>query len=114
VKSDWFHELPAGQSFPLIVSNPPYLSSGETAETAPEVRGFEPVAALTSADDGIADLAKIVAQAPPFLASGGLLALETGIHHHERLLAAAREAGFTRAESRRDLTGRDRFVLAWK
>jgi release factor glutamine methyltransferase len=110
--SNWFSAIPAIR-FDAIVSNPPYLSSEETAEAPPEVRGFEPAQALTSAAGGLADLSQIVAGAPQFLAEGGLLALETGIDQHERLLVLAREAGFSRSESKRDLAGRDRFVLAW-
>jgi release factor glutamine methyltransferase len=113
LSSHWFRGLAAGEPFPLIVSNPPYLSSEETAETAPEVKGFEPIQALTSDDNGLADLAAIIAGAPRFLTPGGLLALETGISQHEQMLARLQAAGFARAESRRDLTGRDRFVLAW-
>jgi release factor glutamine methyltransferase len=113
VNSNWFAQIPTGE-FELIVSNPPYLSSEETSETAPEVRNFEPVHALTSADGGLADLTQIIADAPRFLAAGGVLALETGIGQHERLLTLLRAAGFSRVESKRDLTGRDRFVLAWK
>lgn len=114
VASNWFGGLAAEVRFDLIVANPPYLTAAETAATAPEVRGHEPGTALTSADDGLADLRTIVAQAPPFLAAGGLLALETGIAQHAELLRLAAAAGFTRTESRPDLTGRDRFVLAWR
>lgn len=111
VQSDWFAALPAGP-FGLVVANPPYLTAEETAATAPEVRGFEPLTALTAAADGLADLARIVAGARPFLVPGGLLALETGIAHHARLAALLAAAGFGGIESKRDLTGRDRFVLA--
>lgn len=111
--SDWFAMVPS-EPFDVIVSNPPYLTAEETAQAAPEVRGFEPAEALTAADDGLADLTKIIAGAPAFLAVGGLLALETGIAQHERLLAQALATGFSRAESKRDLTGRDRFVLAFR
>ena len=45
--------------------------------------------------------------------AGGLLALETGIAQHARLLELAALAGFTRTESHRDLTGRDRYLLAF-
>jgi len=69
--------------------------------------------ALTSGEDGLADLRTIVTAAPRFLAPGGLLALETGIGHHASLREIATAAGFKRFESRQDLTGRDRFVLAW-
>jgi release factor glutamine methyltransferase len=109
--SDWFGAV-SGQSFDVIVSNPPYLTADETAQTSLEVRGFEPTQALIAADDGLADLLKIIAGATTFLAPGGLLALETGIAHHDRLRTAMASAGFTKIGSKQDLTGRDRFVLA--
>ena len=114
LKSNWFTALPADARFELIVANPPYLSAEETAATAPEVHAHEPPAALTSADAGCADLRMIMAGAPQFLAIDGLLALETGIAQHAELTALARRVGFAKVESRPDLTGRDRFVLAWK
>ncbi len=112
LKSSWFAALPAGACFDLIVANPPYLSAEETAATAPEVHAYEPAQALTAADGGCADLRAIIAGAIPFLAPAGLLALETGIAQHAELTVLARTVGFARVESRPDLTGRDRFVLA--
>lgn len=124
LRSDWFGGLNAAtatdagaaaeQLFDVIVSNPPYLTAEETAETAPEVRGFEPLSALTAADNGLADLKRIIAGAPRWLAPGGLLALETGITQHATLAPLAQAAGFVSVESRRDLTERDRFVFARK
>ncbi len=113
VQSRWYEALAREDRFDLIVANPPYLSAEETAQAAVEVREFEPTAALTAADDGMADLREIIAAAPRFLAPTGMLALETGIAQHAALLELATAAGFRRIESRRDLSGRDRFVLAW-
>ena len=113
-RSHWFAGLAAEARFDVMVANPPYLSAEETAETAPEVRAHEPATALTAAEGGLADLRAIVAQAPEYLNAGGLLALETGITHHSEVLRLARTAGFSRMESRQDLTGRDRYVLAWR
>jgi release factor glutamine methyltransferase len=110
--SNWFDAVPA-DTFDVIVSNPPYLTAEETAQTSSEVRGFEPLEALTAADDGLADLSSIIAQAPRHLRSGGLLALETGFAQRERLLAQTESAGFSRWEERQVLAGRDRFVLAY-
>jgi release factor glutamine methyltransferase len=112
--SHWYAGVPEESRFDLVVSNPPYLSSAETAETLPEVRDHEPAAALTASDDGFADLEMIVTAAPRFLSPQGWLALETGINHHARLAAVAAQAGFQRTESLQDLTGRDRFFLAWR
>ena len=114
VRSNWFAELPPALRFDLIVANPPYLSAAETAEAAPEVNGHEPASALTAAEDGLADLRAILEGAPRFLAPGGWLALETGIAQHAELMRLAADAGFKRTESLPDLTGRDRFLLAWR
>ncbi len=111
VESDWFSALVADRKFGLIVANPPYLSDAELAETAPEVRGFEPRTALTSGAVGTEDLAKIIRGARERLAPGAWLICETGIAQHATLLGWLREAGYEAVESRKDLTGRDRFVL---
>jgi release factor glutamine methyltransferase len=112
LESDWFAQVPRNQPFDLIVANPPYLTAEETAQTSLEVRGFEPAGALTAADNGMADLRRIIAEAPAFLRDGGLLALETGIGQHARLLEWVTADGYIGSESRQDLTGRDRFILA--
>lgn len=118
VKSNWYDALPVpagdAERYDVIVSNPPYLTAGETAEAAPEVRVFEPVSALTAADEGLADLRVIIAGAGRFLKAGGLLALETGIAQHATLVSWLADAGFTDVESKRDLTDRDRFMFARK
>ena len=112
LKSDWFSAVPADGRFDLIVSNPPYLTAEETAAAEPEVRTYEPAAALTAAESGMADLRKIIAEAPRFLAPGGWLAMETGIAQHAELLADLAKAGLRDGESVKDLAERDRFVFA--
>jgi release factor glutamine methyltransferase len=111
--SNWFQDVALGSQFDVIVSNPPYLSADETAATEPEVRGHEPAQALTSADGGLADLREIICGARRFLRPSGLVAVETGTTQHSELQHVAAMAGFSRTESRKDLTGRDRFLLAW-
>lgn len=113
LESDWFAAVPAGEKFGLIVANPPYLTQAELNEAAPEVREHEPVSALVAAAEGRADLEQIIKQAHAFLAEGGLLACETGIAQHALLKDVALKAGYGRTESLRDLTGRDRYLLAF-
>jgi release factor glutamine methyltransferase len=111
MQTEWFSAVP-NELFELIVSNPPYLSAEETAQAPEEVRNFEPIRALSAENDGLADLHTIVHAASRFLAPDGLLALETGCAQHPRLLELLATAGFSQRESRKDLTGRDRFLLA--
>ena len=113
LESDWFGALPVGEHFDLIVANPPYLTAAELAEAAPEVREHEPHAALVAPAEGRADLELILRQGRAFLATGGLLACETGIAQHAQLREVAAGCGYARCESERDLTGRDRYLLAF-
>ncbi len=113
VSSDWFAAVPAGEKFTLIVANPPYLSDEETAAAQPEVKDFEPRMALSAGANSAADLERIIRAARTYLAPGGLLACETGIAQHQALVALATGEGYARAESLRDLTGRERYLLAF-
>jgi release factor glutamine methyltransferase len=110
VESDWFSAVET-TPFDLIVSNPPYLSAGETSATAPEIQNFEPVSALTGRDGGAGDLEIIVRDSLLRLTSGGLLALETGIDQHAALISLMAAQGYVGVSSEKDLTGRDRFVF---
>ncbi len=110
-ESDWFAALAGEPPFQLIVSNPPYLTAAEVAAAEPEVRDHDPRGALVAERDGRADLEAIIRGAPAFLASGGLLALETGIAQHAALMEFAQPFGYAAIESKRDLTDRERFLL---
>ena len=112
LQSDWFSALPASDRFDLIVSNPPYLSDEETDATQPEVKEFEPRRALSAGSDSAVALEQIIRGARNRLAAGGCLALETGIAQHTRLRALLQAEGYGNSESLKDLTGRDRFLLA--
>lgn len=111
-QSDWFAAVPTDARFELIAANPPYLSDAETKETTPEVQKFEPWNALSAGPAGTEAIATIVREAKARLAPGGWLICETGIAQHAQLTEWLRAAGYVDVESRKDLTGRDRFVLA--
>jgi release factor glutamine methyltransferase len=100
-----------GERFDLLVSNPPYVPSGEIEGLAREVRR-EPRMALDGGPDGLALIRRIVALAPTRLAAGGTLVLEMHETHREALPRLCREAGFARAEARVDLAGLPRLVVA--
>ncbi len=108
---DLFDPLPAGARFDVIVSNPPYVPSGELAGLQREVRR-EPRLALDGGPDGLALLRRIVEAAPRWLAPGGLLLLEMHESHLEALPALCRAAGFAQAEAVRDLAGLPRLTRA--
>ncbi|MBR6798381.1 MAG: peptide chain release factor N(5)-glutamine methyltransferase [Opitutales bacterium] len=110
LQSNWFENV-AG-TFDAIVSNPPYLTQEEWESAQPEVRDHEPLSALVADNAGLADLEKILRGAGERLSPGGFIALETGIAQHSALEKLARECGFSKTESRTDLSERPRFFFA--
>jgi release factor glutamine methyltransferase len=64
--------------FDLIVSNPPYIPSAEIAKLEPEVRDFDPRAALDGGADGLDFYRLIASQAGAFLKPGGKVMVEFG------------------------------------
>jgi release factor glutamine methyltransferase len=95
----------------LIVSNPPYLPTESIASLPPEVSQYDPRAALDGGADGLRVIRRIVAEAPPRLAAGGALVLETAGGEQARAVAALLKAhGFAWIATRKDLAGVERFV----
>ena len=80
VKSDGFAQVPE-QRFDFILSNPPYVTR-EAMEALPAEYLHEPGLALGSGEDGLDLVRKLLADAPRYLASEGLLAIEVG-HNRE-------------------------------
>lgn len=74
--SDLFAGLPADRQFDVVASNPPYVAEAEMADLSPEVREFEPVAALLGGKDGTDVIARLVQQSAQRLAPGGWLLME--------------------------------------
>ncbi len=97
----------AGDTFDLVVGNPPYVRSGDIAGLAPEVRR-EPRAALDGGPDGLALVRRLVAAAPAALVPGGVLALEHGFDQGEAVRALFAAAGLADVETARDLGGNER------
>lgn len=73
---DWLTNI-EGQ-FDLVLCNPPYIPEAEIADLAPEVRLFEPRAALTPGDDGLAVYRALAPQMRDVLAPGGAAFFEVG------------------------------------
>lgn len=75
---DAFAPLPGEARFDLIISNPPYIASGEIEMLEPEVRDFDPRAALDGGADGLDFYRTFAARARPFLNPAGKLMVEFG------------------------------------
>ena len=102
----------AGETFDLIVSNPPYVADTDLATLDPEVRDFEPHAALFAGPDGLAVYRRLIPAAFAALTPGGWLVLEIGYGQSESVPALCAAAGFHRIATTPDLQGIPRVVAA--
>ncbi|BBA71501.1 peptide chain release factor N(5)-glutamine methyltransferase [Geobacter sulfurreducens] len=98
------------QRFDLIVSNPPYIPTADLEALQPEVREYEPRAALDGGSDGLDFYRLIVPAAPEYLNPGGWLMVELGIGQAEAVLGMFSRAGFCDCFTAQDPNGIDRVV----
>jgi release factor glutamine methyltransferase len=96
--------------WPLIVSNPPYISTDELADLPPEVRDHEPYAALAGGPDGLDCYCRLLAGAKRHLAPGGRIYVEHGSTQRESLASLVTDAGMQVIESLDDLAGLPRVM----
>lgn len=113
VAADWLDGI--GGSYHLILSNPPYLASGEIAGLAQEVAGYDPLLALDGGHDGLDAYRHIAARAPAVLAEHGGLLVEIGACQAADVQAILSAAGLALELDEAvscDLAGRPRVVAA--
>lgn len=110
---EWFEAVAPDERFEVVVSNPPYIAAGEAADLPPDVRDFEPAAALFSGASGLEALREIVDEAPRHLVAGGLLALELDETRAAEVAAWLDGAhDWEGTDLRDDLSGKPRILLA--
>ena len=110
-EGDLFSAVSSGERFDLIVSNPPYVKDDELGETEPEIRKWEPQMALAGGADGMSVTARIMEEAPAYLADDGWLLLEVGTQA-DAVRDRFRSAGWRTVRTTKDLASRDRVVTA--
>jgi ribosomal protein L3 glutamine methyltransferase len=92
VQSDMFQGL-QGNTYDLIISNPPYVDAPSMAQLPHEYR-TEPQIALGSGEAGLDHTHTLLREAANFLSDDGILIVEIG-HNRDTLLDAYSELPFT-------------------
>ena len=109
---DLFHPLKEEDKFDIVVSNPPYIPSGDIAGLEPTVRDFEPKSALDGGADGLDFYKRIFGGAPQHLQPQGRVMVEVGIDQAEAVASLAREKGFVQVAIVADMAKVPRVVVA--
>lgn len=102
----------AGGPFDVVVSNPPYIPSRDIDELDADVRDFEPRVALDGGADGLEAYRTIIGRLGELVCPGGVVAFEVGIGQAEDVARLFSAHGFDVLESRTDLGGIPRAVVA--
>ncbi|ADO73459.1 peptide chain release factor N(5)-glutamine methyltransferase [Stigmatella aurantiaca] len=110
LQGDLFAPVPADARFALVVSNPPYIASGEIPGLSVEVRR-EPHLALDGGRDGLDLIRRVIQGARRYLAPGGLLAMEIGETQGAAVKELLHAAGYSDARVEKDLERRDRLAF---
>jgi len=99
-------------SIDLLVSNPPYVDEiSASRRLAPEVRTWDPPAALYSGTDELDFFRRIFAETPPLLKRGADMVLEIGEGQAAKVQDLGNKSGFIPLGVRNDLAGTPRAVL---
>lgn len=110
IKSNLFEHVKG--KFDLIVSNPPYIKSGDIEGLEENVKGFEPRLALDGGESGLDFYMAIIEKAKAFLNINGILAFEIGIGQTQDIIDKFTHCGFEILKVKKDYNKIDRIIIA--
>lgn len=100
------------RSFDLIISNPPYIPSAEIATLEPEVRDYDPRAALDGGADGLDFYRALARQAKSLLKPDGRIMLEFGDGQAEAIKNLLEDEKWIVEAVKEDYSQRARYLIA--
>jgi release factor glutamine methyltransferase len=93
VEGDLFAAVAADRQFDFVVSNPPYVATAEFEKLAPDVKKFEPHAALVAGPKGTEVIERLIPQAAERLRPGGHLLVEISPMIHDAVCSLLTKDG---------------------
>lgn len=110
--ADVLTDLPfaEGERFDAILSNPPYIATGELSSLSKEVKA-EPAVALDGGEDGLIFYRRILELHAKHLTPDGILLFEIGYDQAASVLALGAECGFLDGRILKDLGGNNRVAV---
>jgi release factor glutamine methyltransferase len=93
IQTDLFDGISPNNKFDWVVSNPPYIPTGDLPSLPEEIRKYEPILALDGGTDGLDVIKRIIENASMFLKPSGHLAIEFGYGQSDGVQRIADEIG---------------------
>jgi len=113
ILSDLYKEINE-EKFDIIVSNPPYIPSGEIDELDEDIRLYEPKNALDGGLDGLDFYRKLIAEGKQLLKLSGIFFFEIGYNQARSVSKILEENEFENVTVMKDYAGHDRVITANK
>lgn len=105
ITSDWEAALDEDVQFDMILTNPPYIPTGDAPHLAPEVRLFDPELALFAGASGLEAYQHVMGIVAQRLVPGGICFVEIGQGQEDAVTALGHEAGLVLDGQLKDLAG---------
>ena len=109
-QSDLTKGLKKNKKYDIIVSNPPYIKSGDIEKLDVEVKKYDPKLALDGGEDGLDFYRRIAVEATEKLAKKGWLYLEIGKGQEKEVCSLLEENGFENIQTIKDYNKIERVV----
>lgn len=110
IQGDLFENIESGETFGMIVSNPPYIPTAVIDALQEEVKLYDPYIALDGREDGLFFYRRIVSESTSYIKRGGCLLFEIGCDQAEAVMGLLEAAGYKDIGVKKDLAGLDRVV----
>lgn len=114
VQGSGFAAILQNFQFDLLISNPPYIPTAEIETLQPEVKNFDPRAALNGGTDGLDFYRMFATRAKPFLKTDGKIMLEFGDGQAEAIRQIFENEKWIVEEIKSDYSQRERILIARK
>ncbi|MFR5600921.1 MAG: peptide chain release factor N(5)-glutamine methyltransferase [Lachnospiraceae bacterium] len=112
IQSDLFSQIPEGERYDAIVSNPPYIPTEVIGTLEPEVKDHEPILALDGDEDGLKFYRYLAGSCQGYLKPDGMIYMEIGCEQGADVSRLFAEAGYREIQVFPDAAGKDRIVRA--
>jgi release factor glutamine methyltransferase len=112
LRGDLFGPLSDKDRFDMIISNPPYIKTGDIQGLQPEIKDWEPLQALDGGADGLEYYRMIIPESVSRLRDGGILMFEHGDGQSGEITSMLDDAGFEEINIVKDYSGQERVIEA--
>ena len=112
LKGSLFGPVADAAPFDMIVSNPPYIKTGEISGLQREIRDWEPRKALDGGEEGLDFYRRILSGAGGFLKQRGIVVVELGFGQAAAVTEIAKSSGFKKIRVIKDYAGIERILRA--